>query len=323
MPALSRTLAFFGAVFVFCLLSSLSITPAHAQTSPDATLPTASMNPELSAPAKTHKTYHKTTHHKKSHHSSKKHKAVKTVKKSKGDPKIREVQTHLANLDYYKGKVDGLNGPKTKAAIKKFQHANKLPATGKLTNKTYDAIVQADRERSLSSLPPIIIEGTKEQALKPIVIPPMPPEEPAPNSGPDFYATHPDFYGHYNQSFENPLLLGSTQSLSTRFAKIVLTEDTTQQDASSKRYNITLNGLPLILVDGQPSVIGVSRTYALGDEDVIIFTTYKDRDPVCAYAYNLLILAANGTTSREIDNCTRGYRGQGQWWVALHNVSRE
>lgn len=266
MPAFIRTLALFGAVL--CLASGLLTLPAHAATQ----------------------------HHKKHHHHvSKKHKATQTSSSSR----VRQTQTFLANLDYYTAKIDGLNGRKTKAAIKAFQLDHQIAATGKLTQQTFDAIVEADKERAMASLP-----AGEPQSISP----PLGSEnENAPTK--DFYAANPDFYGAYNQSYENPLLLGPTQALNSRFAKVDLSEDTTA-GTTTRRYNVALNGLPLILVDGQTSVIGVSRTFALGDEDVIIFTSFKDHDPVCAYTYNLLILSANGNKSRTIQNCTRGYQAK-------------
>lgn len=43
---------------------------------------------------------------------------------------IKEVQAALKKLGYYTGTIDGVTGSKTKAAIKKFQSANKLTADG-------------------------------------------------------------------------------------------------------------------------------------------------------------------------------------------------
>lgn len=334
MPALFRMLALLGGVLGLLLAAP----GAGAQSSPDQAAPTTGLPtitaippaapppeaapltidenaaaPDVTTPATPHKTTHKKTGHKKStaaHHTSKKHKTSKSAKKGtpKGDAHLRDAQMHLANLDYYKAKVDGLNGPKTRDALKAFQKDHKLAVTGKLTPQTYDAIIAADKQKAMSSLP--VVPPIKESMVPQVIgAEPQPPEAPPIPQGPDFYATHPDFYGHYNQSYENPLVLGPTQTLYSRYAKVELTED---QSTSSptKKYNITLNGLPLVLVDNQPSVIGVSRTFQVGDEDVLIFTSFKDNDPVCAYDYNLLILAADGTKTRQITECTRGYQAK-------------
>jgi Putative peptidoglycan binding domain/Caspase domain len=49
------------------------------------------------------------------------------------DAERRQVQTALARLGYYDGKVDGLFGPDTRAAIRRFQHELHAPMTGILT----------------------------------------------------------------------------------------------------------------------------------------------------------------------------------------------
>nr|MDP9128684.1 hypothetical protein [Pseudomonadota bacterium] len=136
---------------------------------------------------------------------------------------------------------------------------------------------------------------------------PLPPESGGAPAA-DFYATHPDFYGHYDHSYENPVMLASPQMIISRFAKLELTEDAS--GGTTKRYNVTLNGLPLILVDNQPAVIGVSRTYQLGGEDVIIFTSYDDTSTICPYSYHMLILSAENSKSLELHNCTRGYQAK-------------
>lgn len=61
---------------------------------------------------------------------------------SKGDTKenVRIVQQRLADLGYYKIKVDGIWGAKTKAAVKSFQKANKLVADGIVGSKTEKAL---------------------------------------------------------------------------------------------------------------------------------------------------------------------------------------
>ena len=45
----------------------------------------------------------------------------------------RRVQTDLARLGYYDGRVDGIFGPDTRAAIRRFQHELHANMTGVLT----------------------------------------------------------------------------------------------------------------------------------------------------------------------------------------------
>ncbi|MBW4092235.1 MAG: hypothetical protein HIU82_14160 [Proteobacteria bacterium] len=49
------------------------------------------------------------------------------------DAQRRQVQTALAGLGYYDGAVDGIFGPDTRAAIRRFQHELHAPMTGILT----------------------------------------------------------------------------------------------------------------------------------------------------------------------------------------------
>lgn len=54
--------------------------------------------------------------------------AVESVEAAVAD--TREVQTVLKKWGYYKGSVDGINGPKTKDAVKRFQRKYGLTADG-------------------------------------------------------------------------------------------------------------------------------------------------------------------------------------------------
>jgi peptidoglycan hydrolase-like protein with peptidoglycan-binding domain len=49
------------------------------------------------------------------------------------DADRRRVQTTLARLGYYDGQVDGIFGPDTRAAIRRFQHEIHGEMTGRLT----------------------------------------------------------------------------------------------------------------------------------------------------------------------------------------------
>jgi predicted RNase H-like nuclease (RuvC/YqgF family) len=55
-------------------------------------------------------------------------------------PKVRHIQVALRNAGYDPGKVDGRMGNKTVEAIKAFQRANNLPASGKVDKKTWEIL---------------------------------------------------------------------------------------------------------------------------------------------------------------------------------------
>ena len=48
------------------------------------------------------------------------------------DTKLLQVQENLRRLGYYKGSVDGFNGPSTRAAIRGYQVDRGLPVTGRM-----------------------------------------------------------------------------------------------------------------------------------------------------------------------------------------------
>jgi peptidoglycan hydrolase-like protein with peptidoglycan-binding domain len=64
---------------------------------------------------------------------------------------IKEIQTALKKLGYYTGKVDGITGSKTKAAIQKFQKANKLSADGVVGPTTKSKLVAAAAKSSTTT----------------------------------------------------------------------------------------------------------------------------------------------------------------------------
>lgn len=49
---------------------------------------------------------------------------------------VRSVQQNLKDNGYYNGNVDGLMGPQTREAIRKYQKAESLPVTGRLDSQT-------------------------------------------------------------------------------------------------------------------------------------------------------------------------------------------
>jgi len=54
----------------------------------------------------------------------------------------KDVQYLLKKLDFYQGKIDGVHGPQTIAAIKKFQKSEKLTVDGVVGKKTRLALVK-------------------------------------------------------------------------------------------------------------------------------------------------------------------------------------
>jgi hypothetical protein len=234
--------------------------------------------------------HHHHKHATKSHQIHHKHK-----KHAKSSALVRDAQTSLVNLGYYAGHPDGKMGPKTTKAIKAFQRDHSLPKDGKLTKQTYNAIIKADSARAMASLP-IPLSLPHDNAL----------------------AAQPGLVGPTDQQYADPLLGGTTiiggnaqavrtQELTSRFAKLDINENI---NGGLRRYNLTLNGNPVLQVDNQPSIIGISQTYSLGHEDAIILTTYHDGDPVCAYKHYLLALTEGRNELHAFGNCTHGYQAR-------------
>ena len=239
-------------------------------------------------------------HHKVVHHvSHKKHHA-------QINEMVRDAQTSLINLGYLNGKADGILGPKTTKAIKGFQKDNHLHVDGRLTQQVYNAIVRADRSRAMSSLPMPMGGPTSSPVLPPVH---------------DTLLAQPGLVGPTSQDYADPLLGGvtvagggvgapqsvRTQTLSSRYAKLDINENT---NGPLRRYNLTLNGTSLLQVDNQPSVIGISETYSLPNEDVLVVTTYRDGDTLCPYKHYILALAQNKNELYPIGNCTHGYQAR-------------
>ena len=82
------------------------------------------------------------------------------------DPTLADIQNALAELKMYSGSVDGLPGPKTRAAITKFQQEAGLEPTGEIDPLLLDAIrtasIPADKVPAPAS-------KTKPVKAKPVV----------------------------------------------------------------------------------------------------------------------------------------------------------
>lgn len=57
---------------------------------------------------------------------------------------LRMSQQRLADLGYYTGRYDGMNGPMTTVALRDFQANNGLPVTGLLTSETFNLLISMD-----------------------------------------------------------------------------------------------------------------------------------------------------------------------------------
>lgn len=210
----------------------------------------------------------KTTHHSK-HHTTR-HAHSKRLKKT-GSEITRIAQRHLFNLGYYNGAIDGVMGPQTRLAIKNFQRDHHLKADGVLGRKTQNALEISDTPILKSNMIPTIQSGVVADI-------------------------HPDFATSQN---------GNTKIIPSRFAQVDASESGT---GANKRYAVNLNGQAILVADGQPSVIGISPTYDMGQEDAVIFTTYSPSDTNCMYRNHVLVMT--GTTSQVLDigNCTRNFQ---------------
>jgi hypothetical protein len=222
---------------------------------------------------------HRAVHHRK---STARHASAPSAHSSST---VRTAQRQLAELGYYDGPIDGVMGPKTAAAIRRFQGDHSLPVTGTLTRATLKALskLAAGGGRSMSEAEP---EGVPAQ---------------------DYLVRHPEA-SEVNQDYADPLAQGSPAAIPSRFGRLEIGEN--GSNASGKNYVISLNGQPIIQTDGQSSVIGVSRTFDLGYADAIIFTSYRANDYICSYRHQLLILSTNQPQLLDIANCTRGFQAR-------------
>lgn len=60
------------------------------------------------------------------------------VSKAQSKTVVRDAQQQLQKDGFYKGKIDGIDGPKTHSAIRKFQQQNNLAVNGRLDKDTLD-----------------------------------------------------------------------------------------------------------------------------------------------------------------------------------------
>jgi len=82
------------------------------------------------------------------------------------DPQTRNVQQQLSALGFYYGEVDGVAGPETEAAIRRFQIRNGISVTGTLTPETAEKLG---------------VSANRPQVTAREVQPPRPTQSPAPS----------------------------------------------------------------------------------------------------------------------------------------------
>jgi len=250
--------------------------------------------------AATHKAKKSTKHvaSKSKHHAKKKAHAKSKKKAVMGSARehVRTAQTNLDTLNYNPGPIDGLVGPKTRAAIKAFQKDHSLKVTGKLDSKTYDLLASEAADIANKKKPLSALENGGE-------VPPGPQPQP------EFFAKNPDYYGYYNREYANPNQMGSPQAIPTRYGDMQISD---QMAGTIHQYVITINGQAVFHADGQPAVINLSRTFALEGADAIVLTSYAAGDATCQYRHYLLIVRLNSNGVHEIGNCTRSYEAYTQ-----------
>jgi len=216
--------------------------------------------------------------------SVKRHKSKRVKKKtsvSVSSSVVRIAQEHLHNLGYYMGSIDGIMGPQTRAAIKRFQREQDLKVDGILGSQTMRALEYADRRAPDTHVQMFLNE-------------PAPPRGMIAGSRP------------VHQDYETPLA-GGTKVIQSRFARLDVSESGTGSD---KSYSVHLDGQPVLSAGGQPAVVGISPTYDLGMEDAIIFTTYSPDNSGCIYRHHVLVLGSFGNKMLDIENCTRSYQAR-------------
>ena len=79
---------------------------------------------------------------------------------------VRSVQKKLAALGHYRGKVDGVPGSMTNAAIRRFQLAEKLKVTGEINHQTLNrlGLVSADPAPDYSAIGRLFADGPLARA---------------------------------------------------------------------------------------------------------------------------------------------------------------
>ncbi|MBS1181263.1 MAG: putative peptidoglycan binding domain protein [Proteobacteria bacterium] len=98
---------------------------------------------------------------------------------------IADIQRGLKDFGYYKGTIDGLDGPQTSQAILAFERAFRLTPTGEPSNNVLLAIRSVRPKTSLNGQPPITTDPLTVGSL------PAAPSAPVPRSKPSASASQP------------------------------------------------------------------------------------------------------------------------------------
>jgi peptidoglycan hydrolase-like protein with peptidoglycan-binding domain len=81
-----------------------------------------------------------------------------------GPEQVRQAQQALKGKGQYDGEVDGVMGPKTRAALKAYQQAEGLKPTGQLDGQTMAKLGVSDAASpSASPRPPTAVDADKEK----------------------------------------------------------------------------------------------------------------------------------------------------------------
>jgi peptidoglycan hydrolase-like protein with peptidoglycan-binding domain len=91
---------------------------------------------------------------------------------------IADIQQGLKDFGYYKGTVDGLDGPQTSQAILAFERAFRLTPTGEPSNNVLLAIRSVRPKTSLNGQPPIATDPLTVGSLQAKPSAPVPPSKP-------------------------------------------------------------------------------------------------------------------------------------------------
>lgn len=65
-----------------------------------------------------------------------------TVQVIRGDSTVLQIQSALRQKKYYRGAIDGLNGPETRAAIRAYQVDRGLPVTGQIDSDLLSDLIR-------------------------------------------------------------------------------------------------------------------------------------------------------------------------------------
>ena len=226
--------------------------------------------------------------------------ASPTIARADGTATVQAAQMRLADLGFYVGRFDGAMGPVTEGAIRDFQRTNGLPSTGNLTSQTYAVLMNSPYSPTYhASVYPDPYVYHHSMAVAPYYQAAY--VEPTYHTGyvePLMVSETPVIWGdrwHYTHS----------QALPTRYGRLDVNEDDT---GSIRHYAITLNGHPVLFANNQPGLLRVSRTYAMDNEDAVVFTAYEG-DGVCAYKHYLLTIHSDGSFNnpKEVGNCGSKY----------------